>query len=731
MNAKASFSLLSRLSLSARILIGLGLGIFTGLFFGESAAILQPAADIYIRLMQMMVLPYLVLTLIIGFGQLDAAEARQLALRGGLLLLLVWVLACAVIAAMPLTFPGYQSASFFSSALVEPGQSFSVADIYFTANPFQSLSNAVVPAVVLFSSLVGIGLIGLKDREHVLKTLRLLNTSIIRITTFIISLTPIGVFAIAAVAAGTMTPETFERLEVYFITFGAASLLLTFWILPLLVTAVTPFSYREVTGIAKEALLTAFVANNAFIVLPILVQRTKILLRKHRLLNKETDSAAEVLIPILFTFPNAGRLLTLLFVPYAAWLAGNALSATDYAALFAVGVPSYFAKAQVALPFLMDLFELPHDLFQLYIPTTIITGKFDSMVTAMNLLVFALIGAGTMGGFIVLEKARLIRAAILITAGIVVTVVIVRLLLAVSIDTTYRKDEVLKQMHSPREHVSGIVHRNRALVDNQDTTQTGSRLEDIRQRGTLRVGYDPTNLPFSFINDSDLLVGFDIDLAVSMATSLGLEAEFVPVDLQEFPSLLAGGVIDIMPSVWYLPYWFDSVRLSKPYMMVNVGFAVLDERRHDFSDLATIRASHDLRVGIPLSVTQENRHRLERYFGNADPEFIELDSWVPFFEGKHPEIDAFLMPAENGSAWTLLHPEYTMVVPQPDPVKRPSAFGMALDAVELARVIDQWVLFATNEGAIQRTYDYWILGQGAEDKQPRWSILRNVLGWQD
>ena len=74
-----SVSMLSRLSLSSRILIGLGLGIFTGLFFGEATTVLQPVSDIYIRLMQMMVLPYLVLTLITGFGQLDATEAKQLA----------------------------------------------------------------------------------------------------------------------------------------------------------------------------------------------------------------------------------------------------------------------------------------------------------------------------------------------------------------------------------------------------------------------------------------------------------------------------------------------------------------------------------------------------------------------------------------------------------------------------------------------------------------------------
>ena len=725
-----SVSMLSRLSLSTRILIGLGLGIFTGLFFGESAAILQPLADIYIRMMQMMVLPYLVLTLITGFGQLDVIRAKLLAVRGGVLLLLTWALTCVVVVAMSLTFPSYQSASFFSSALVEPSQTFSIAELYFTENPFHSLSNGVVPAVVLFSSLVGIGLIGLKDREHVLKSLQILNAAITRITMFIISLTPIGVFAIGAVAAGTMTPETFERLEVFFITFTAASLLLAFWVLPLLVTAVTPFSYREVVGIARDALLTAFVANNAFIVLPVLVERSKILLRKHHLLDHETDSAVEVLIPILFTFPNAGRLLTLLFIPFSAWLAGASFSGADYSTLFAAGVPSYFAKAQVALPFLMDLFGLPHDLFQLYIPTTIITGKFDSMVTAMNLLAFALIGAGAMGGFLVLKKTRLIRAALAIAAGIAITVILVRLLLITTIDTTYNKDEMLRQMHSPREQVSGIVHRDRALVE-QDTTGVGTRLEDIKQRGTLRVGYDSTNLPFSFINDNGLLVGFDIDLAVNLANALGVEAEFVPANRQEFQALLASGVIDIMPSVWYLPSWFDSVRFSKPYMTITVGFALLDERRHEFADLATLRASQGLRIGIPIDITQDSKPRLERYFGYANPEFIKLDSWAPFFEGRHPEIDAFLMPAENGSAWTLLHPEYTVVIPQPDPLKRHSAFGLALDANALARVVDQWILFATSEGTIQRTYDYWILGQGAIDKRPRWSIVRDVLGWME
>jgi Na+/H+-dicarboxylate symporter len=728
MHIKTIVAALGHLSLSVRIITGLALGVFTGLFFGEPAAALQPVADIYIRLMQMTVLPYLVMSLIIGFGQLEADQARRLALRGGVLLLLIWVLSFAVIAAMPAAFPSMQSASFFSNALIEPRQPFSIADLYFTANPFHSLSNAVIPAVVLFSSMIGIGLIGLKDRERVLGTLRVLNASIIRITHFIISLTPIGVFAIGAVTAGTMTPETFARLEVYFITFGAASLLLAFLVLPLLVTALTPFRYREIIAVSREALLTAFVANNAFIVLPILVDRTRVLLRRHRLLTAESDSAAELLVPILFNFPNAGRLLTLLFIPFAAWLAGSALSTSDYLSLFAVGVPSYFAKAQVALPFLMDFFGLPHDLFQLYIPTTIISGKFDSMVTAMNLLVFALLGAGAMGGFLVIQRRRLLVAGALMTAGTVITVIAIRLLLDTSIDTTYRKDDMLRQMHTPRNTSSAIIHRDLASVDIEDISSDLPALDRIQERGTLRVGYDPANLPFSFFNLDGELVGFDIELAKSLAESFGVKAEFVPIEWKKLPEMLAADLIDVMPGTWYRPFWFPSLRLSAPYMTGTMGLAVRDNRRHEFASVEALHRSHGLKVGVPLDISQV-KYSMERYFGDADVEFITLEFWQAFFEGRHPELDAFLVPAENGSAWSLLHPEYTVVVPQPDPVKVPSAFGLALNAGELTDAVNEWVVFATNEGMIQRAYDYWILGQGAGEKRPRWSIVRDVLGW--
>jgi len=722
----AVFSFWSGASLSTRILWGLGLGILTGLFLGEPAAVLQPVADIYIRLMQMMVLPYLITSLIIAFGQLSGSEAKRMAFHGGGLLLLVWAVTCTVIMLLPLAFPDLEMASFFSHTMVEPRQSFSFTDIYFTSNPFESLSRNVVPAVVLFSSAMGLGLIGLRDKERLLDPMRIWNAAIIRITRFVVYLTPYGVFAIGAVTAGTMLPDTLSRLEAYFAVFVGASLLLTFWVLPLLVTAVTPFRYREVTGIARAALLTAFVTNSAFIVLPIIIERSKELLSSHGLLDDNTESATEVLVPIMFNFPNAGKLMTLLFIPFAGWLSDAPMPFSDYAQLFAAGIPSYFAKAQVALPYLLDLFGMPQDLFQLYIPTTIITGKFDSLVTAMNLLVFALLGAAATGGFLVFQRARILRALLAIAGGTVAVVILVRLLLAFAIDTSYTMDQAMQDMQMSKLAPDTIVHRQTVEPDRAYAGLTP--LERIIARGSIKIGYSADNLPMSFFNAADELVGFDVELAGQLAEALGVRAEFVPIQWTELPRLLAEGVIDVMPGMWYRPYWFSSLRLSQPYFTATMAVAVRDERRHDFSDVAVLRSSKGLRIAVPLDQSQI-RTSMRHYFEGSDTEFVAMEFWRPFFEGKHPEVDGFLMPAEHASAWSLLYPQYTVVVPQPDPVELPSAFGLARDAGELVEVVNEWVLFAEKSGLIRQSYDYWILGQGAKKTPQRWSIMRDVLDW--
>jgi len=194
--------------------------------------------------------------------------------------------------------------------------------------------------------------------------------------------------------------------------------------------------------------------------------------------------------------------------------------------------------------------------------------------------------------------------------------------------------------------------------------------------------------------------------------------------------MLANGDIDIMPGVWYRPYWFSSLKLSDPYYVATIGLVTEDRRRHEFDSIEKLQQAKGLKIGVPLDTTQIE-YSMKQYFGDGDVEFVSIGFWPPYFEGKHPELDAFLMPAEHAAAWSLLHPEFTIVVPQPNPVRLPTAFGLAANSEGLKQVIDEWVIYATNAGIVDKAYDYWITGQGAENTEPRWSIIRNVLGWVD
>jgi Na+/H+-dicarboxylate symporter len=627
---------------------------------------------------------------------------------------------------MPLAFPLFESASFFSNALVEPKRAFALTEIYVPANPFNALSNTIVPSVVLFAVAVGVALIGVPNKDALITNLRTLEKAVMRVTRFVIALSPIGSFAIAAVAAGTMDPATFARLQAYFATFIVAALLLAFVVLPLAVTAVTPFRYREVVWIARDALLTAFVTNSAFIVMPILIERANELMDRHGLKTPESESTVGVVVPVAFTFPGAGGLLTLLFVPYAAWFSGNPLGAAAYGSLFGTGVFASFAPSVIALPFLMDLVGVPQDYFQLYIAAIIVTAKFVALVAAMGLFGMALIGAAAMSGFLRLQPARLALTFGAMTAAVVIAVLGTRAMLAATIDTTYSKNEVLKNMHVSRQAVTVTTRADAPQAELGNTPA----VERIRARGTLRVGYIEDWLPFTFFNERRELVGMDVEVASLLARDLGVAGvEFVAVrDVNAMASLLAESRIDMAMSVPYLVDLLPKIAYSAPYFDGVVGFAVRDKDAGDFATLAEIRQRGSVTIGL-ASERRDVEEMLREYLTGVELHFVALGSPKEFFSGRHPEVDAYATLAQVGAAWSLIYPEYSVVVPQPNPLKLPAGIAMRKGDRDLADFVNAWLVIRKSSGALDRAYSYWVLGKGAEERHRRWSIMRDVLGW--
>src|SRR5262249_2532934 len=160
-------------------------------------------------------LPYVTVSIIVSLGNLDLAQAKRLGMRVGAALVVLWAIALGYCFLFPLVFPSAETASFFSTSLIEAPAPFDFVGLYIPSNPFHALANNIVPAVVLFSVILGVALIGIERKAVLLDVLGIVSSTISRATRFIVRLTPYGIFALAAYAAGTLHLQQVGRVRGY------------------------------------------------------------------------------------------------------------------------------------------------------------------------------------------------------------------------------------------------------------------------------------------------------------------------------------------------------------------------------------------------------------------------------------------------------------------------------------------------------------------------------------
>ena len=716
-----------KLSLSAKIMIGMGLGFGVGIFFGEYCAFLQIIGNGFIKLLQMTILPYIIVSMILGIGGLTADQAKLMVKKAGSLMLLFWGISFVMVLLLPLSFPQWESAAFFSSSIVESPKEVDFLNLYIPSNPFNSLANNVVPAVVLFSILMGIALMGMPKKATLLEALETASQALIRMTNFIVKLTPIGVFAITAAAAGTMTIEEFGRLQVYLVSFNIAAIFLTFWVLPMLVTLVTPFKYRDIIGMTRDALVTAFTTGNLFVVLTVLTEGCKQLFETYDLKKDKTDTYVDVIVPISFNFPNTGKLLMLLFILFAAWFSGSTFSLMQYPTFVFAGLLSFFGGVDVAMPFMLDLMRIPADMYQLYVVTGIINGRFATLLAAMNLVIFTLLATASLTGVMSVNKKKLMNYVIislLLTVGLIGAT---RVYFSIAVKNVYTKDQVIANMQS---HVFPVPRKVYKATKEAPIPVDLSKptLQRIRESGVLRVGYNPDNLPFTYFSETGELIGLDIDMAQLLAREMKVKLEFIPFKFDTMVAQLNAGRFDlIMSGISVTTPRLEKMTFSAPYMKATLAFIVADHRRNEFASSKIVKSISGLKIGIPHAVTDYFFDKLKSYLPQA--EIIAVKSVREFFEANEQQLDALMYDAEGGAAWTLLYPEFQVAVPVPDVAKISMAYPVAGGDKEFADFLSQWIMLKQDGLEYPRLFDHWILGQDAVPKQPRWSIIRDALKW--
>jgi ABC-type amino acid transport substrate-binding protein len=285
---------------------------------------------------------------------------------------------------------------------------------------------------------------------------------------------------------------------------------------------------------------------------------------------------------------------------------------------------------------------------------------------------------------------------------------------------TYEQRGVLLSMELRTKAADAVVLRE---LESAPASEVGTTLERIYARGAVRVGYFPDALPFAFSNDAGDLVGYDVELAHALARDLRVRLELVPIDRERVVEVIDARRVDVvMAGVAITAERIAEISFSAPYLDETLAFIVPDHRRDQFADWETLRGRADLKLVAPdLPYYMDLIRRLLPY-----AEIDAVGDVEAAMTAGAMDADAIVAAAERGSAWTLLHPEFTVVVPQPGLVRIPLGYPLVRDDA-WRNFIDRWLELKRKDGTFDELYSYWILGQDAAEKRRRWSILDDLI----
>jgi Na+/H+-dicarboxylate symporter len=194
------------ITLWAKVLIGLILGVFVGATFGEDIFFLQPVGDMFLRAFRMLIVPLIFLSLASGVGSMtDLTEMGRVGMKSFVLYLLTTAIAVTIGLAF-----GY---------IFQPGAGISLGEVEAVAmrdaptfggflvnlipiNPFQAFAEANVLQIITFALLIGVAVNLAGDKAK--NVGRLIDEGaevMYKLTHMIIQITPYGVFALMAVIA--------------------------------------------------------------------------------------------------------------------------------------------------------------------------------------------------------------------------------------------------------------------------------------------------------------------------------------------------------------------------------------------------------------------------------------------------------------------------------------------------------------------------------------------------
>nr|WP_257536252.1 cation:dicarboxylase symporter family transporter [Limosilactobacillus reuteri] len=274
-----------------QIMIGLALGIICGLIFYQNKGaitVMQSLGTIFIRLIQMIVMPIVVSCLTVGIANIG--DIRKLGRIGGKTLIYFEVLTTIAlilgIVMANITHPGSfidihklhatdisQYMSTAKSAEHSSGFWPLILSIIPT-NIFKSMSDGDMMPVILFSVLFGLGIAAVGEKAKILiDVLNAVSEVMFKVTNWVMKFAPIGVFGLIGMTIAEMGISALLPLGLFIVI--AYVTMLIFIIVVLGITAhIFHLRYWKTMRAILDEIVLAFTTASSEVTLPRLMKKT-------------------------------------------------------------------------------------------------------------------------------------------------------------------------------------------------------------------------------------------------------------------------------------------------------------------------------------------------------------------------------------------------------------------------------------------------------------------------
>ena len=707
-----------KLSLGFQVLIAIVLGVGCGILFGPICKVIQPVAEIYVMLLQMVALPYIGVSLVHGLGSMTPGLGKKLLQRGWPFWLAIWAIVLIVIYLLYLSIPPPTSATFE----VQPGRNALLAKNFLNylvpENPFYDLVNNVVPAIAACGLIFGISLMHLRQKEPVLSFLGKSTQMIEKILIWLAYISPIGIFARMASTFGTIKFEDLFVFEFYVLCFIAATLFMALWALPALVSSLTPLSFRDVFKAIRSVCLLPFATGLTTIAIPFIVIYMKKLGAKHAERDAHFHATSQTVLPICYSFGQIGNCMILFFLFFLSFFFRHPFSLPEKTILFLFSLPMSIGSSTTsisAVSFLIEQLQFPLESIELFMQTLSITMNFQVLVSSTSILSLIILVLYSYYGMLRIKWKKIFSQAASMCVFFVFFFMGAQFLVRLGdhFQDQYMHLKIADVIENP---VEAKIFKNRLEVPPiEEKNSFGS----ILKRGVIRVGYSTIDIPYSYLNADGELVGYDIAFAYQLAKDLDCKLEFIPIEYTDFNNQMINGELNIaMTGIVMDEDRIKVMDFTRPYAEENIVLVVKDSERERFFDVNKITKDPTLKIGV-IGAFQ---FVAKRHFPSAH--LVFGNDFSSLFK-KH--VDAWLTIRTQGFVWTWSHPEYVLIDYNGLLGKRYLAYPIHSGDLDWLTFLNSWLALKEQSGFKQEMIRYWIKGENIRNQKERHALIRDLF----